>query len=573
MMPTPATTALDTSLKLDRTLHAAEAKIFGGLSHVAARLAFADWAMQLANQPARRSALALLAYQDMVAFWRQSVGLPVETLTPCAGDHRFAYPGWQTNPFALAQQSFLRAERWWHSATNSIAGVSSQHERMVSFLTRQMLDTIAPSNIPALNPEVIDATRASGGDNLRRGASNYVHDLTAISAKDQPLAHTPGKDVAVTPGKVVFRNALIELIQYTPTTGEVRPEPVLIVPAWIMKYYILDLSPANSFIRYLAGQGTTVFCISWLNPGAEQRDLGLDDYRADGVMAALTAVTAICGPHPVHALGYCLGGTLLSIAAAAMARDGDVRLASLTLLAAQTDFTEAGELALFTTEGQLALLDDMMSQQGYLDSTQMAGTFAMLRSNDLIWSRMARRYYLGEEDHESDMMSWDADATRMPYRMHSEYLHKLYLHNDMAEGRITVGGRAVSIASIHTPCFLVSAETDWVAPWRSVYKFLLLNGGNITFALASGGHNGGVVSVPGVPHRHYRMARRPPGGAYAAPEDWLAANAPIEGSWWPACAAFLAEHSSAPTAPPPCGNPEAGYPPLEDAPGHYVLQR
>jgi polyhydroxyalkanoate synthase len=322
-----------------------------------------------------------------------------------------------------------------------------------------------------------------------------------------------------------------------------------------------------------------VFCISWLNPGAAQRDVGLDDYRAEGVMAALDAVGAICRPDGdgrdarIHAVGYCLGGTLLSIAAAAMARDADARLASLTLLAAQTDFTEAGELQVFVTEAQLELLDDIMWKQGYLDSTQMAGAFSLLRSNDLIWSRMTRRYYLGEEDDASDMVSWDADATRMPCRMQSEYLRELYLHNDLAEGRLRAGGKPVSVGEIRCPCFVISAEADWVAPWRSVHKFLLLNAGDVTFVLASGGHNGGVVSVPGVPHRHFRILRRAPNAGYRGPEAWMEAAALTEGSWWPALVSFLDGHSSAPAAPPPLGNPKAGYETLEDAPGHYVLQR
>ena len=447
-------------------------------------------------------------------------------------------------------------------------------ERLVGFLTRQTLDAVSPSNFPALNPEVIDATRLSQGTNLQRGAWNFMSDLAASVAKTTPhLAHTPGQDVAITPGNVVFRNELIELIQYAPSTDSVRPEPILIVPAWIMEYYILDLSPENSLVRYLIAQGYTVFCISWLNPAAAQRDVGLDDYRTKGVMAALDVVGAICGQAKIHALGYCLGGTLLSMAAAAMARDADNRLASLTMLAAQTDFTEAGDLKVFITEAQLADLDEVMIRQGYLDSTQMAGAFAMLRSNDMIWSRITRRYYLGETEHASDMVSWDDDTTRLPFLMHSEYLRKLYLDNDLAEGRLCVGGEPVSVGDIHLPCFLISTETDWVAPWRSVHKFLLLNGGDVTFALASGGHNGGIVSVPGTPHRHYRILRREPGAGYQAPENWMKAATLTEGSWWPAYVSFLDEHSSAPAAPPPTGNAKAGYEKLEDAPGLYVLQR
>ncbi|OYW09706.1 MAG: poly-beta-hydroxybutyrate polymerase, partial [Acidiphilium sp. 37-67-22] len=376
-----------------------------------------------------------------------------------------------------------------------------------------------------------------------------------------------------TPGKVVYRNRLIELIQYAPATDEVRPEPVLIVPAWIMKYYILDLSPENSLVRYLVGQGYTVFMMSWHNPDKGDRDLTLDDYRADGVMAALDAVSAITGARKIHATGYCLGGTLLSIAAAAMARDHDSRLASVTLFAAQTDFTEAGELQLFITEAQLAFLEDLMWQQGYLDTKQMAGAFQMLRSNDLIWSRMIRRYFIGEQEHTNDLMSWNMDATRMPYRMHAEYLRHLFLHNDLAEGRLSAGGRPVAIGDIDVPFFVVGTERDHIAPWHSVYKLHLLNRGPITFVLTSGGHNAGIVSEPGHPHRHYALLQRLPGEPYLAPEAWQDEAPQHDGSWWPEWVAFLGAHSGAPAAPPPLGREEAGYPVLGAAPGHYIHER
>ena len=383
----------------------------------------------------------------------------------------------------------------------------------------------------------------------------------------------PGRDIAITPGQVVLRNELIELLQYTPRTKTVRPEPVLIVPAWIMKYYILDLSPVNSMIRYLVEQGYTVFCISWLNPSAAQRELSLDDYRTKGVMAAIDAVQAISGSDKIHATGYCLGGTLLTIAAAAMARANDERLASLSLLAAQTDFTEAGELQLFISEAQLAFLDDLMWKQGYLDSAQMAGAFQMLRSNDLIWSRLIRRYYLGEEDAPNDMMSWNMDATRMPYRMHSEYLWHLFQNNNLAEGRFPAGGNPVSVHDISVPIFAVGTESDHIAPWRSVHKLHLLNPGDITFVLTSGGHNAGIISEPGHPHRHYRSLRHLPDSHYHAPDEWLQLATLTEGSWWPAWAAWLDTHSSAPVPPPPMGNAKAGYKCLEPAPGQYILQR
>jgi len=556
----------------DRALHAAQAKLTGGLSPAALGIAWADWFMHLANQPGRRAELLSLAARDALTLSRQALGQTADVVTPPPDDHRFAHPSWQAPQFALAVQAFLRTERWWQAATSGVPGVSAAHERTVGFVARQMLDIAAPSNFPLFNPEVIEAAQSSGGETFTRGLAHFIEDMQA-NGQTAALPMAPGREVAATPGTVVFRNELIELIQYTPTTGSARPEPILIVPAWIMKYYILDLSPHNSMMRFLVAQGFTVFCISWVNPDATMRAVGLDDYRRLGVMAAIDAVSAICGSAKIHAAGYCLGGTLLSIAAAAMGRDHDGRLASLTLLAAQTDFTEAGELQLFISEAQLAFLDDIMWAKGYLDSSQMAGAFQMLRANDLIWSRLVRRYYLGDEDHPNDMMSWNMDATRMPYKMHSEYLHHLFQENDLAEGRLMAGGRNVSIADIHLPIFAIGTETDHIAPWRSVYKLHLLNAGEITFVLTSGGHNAGVVSEPGHPHRHYRLARRRQDGLYLPPDEWMAREAVHEGSWWLPWTAWLAAQSGPKVPPPAIGNAKAGYAELAPAPGDYVLQR
>ena len=294
---------------------------------------------------------------------------------------------------------------------------------------QQWLDLISPSNVPWLNPEVIEAARTTGGRNFLAGLINLLHDRSGTPARGN---FGVGKNLAVTRGKVVYRNELIELIQYAPVTAKVSPEPVLIVPAWIMKYYILDLSPANSLIRFLVEQGHTVFAISWRNPGPEMHDTTFDDYRTLGVMAALDAIRAICGDAKVHAAGYCLGGSLLTISAAAMARDNDDRLASLSLFAAQTDFTEAGELQLFITEDQLSFLGDVIKTQGFLSSEQMGGAFQMLQSNDLVWSRAVHRYLLGQQEAPFDLMAWNADGTRLPARMHVEYLRSLYLRNELA---------------------------------------------------------------------------------------------------------------------------------------------
>jgi len=567
-------TDLPPKLDLDRSLHAAEAKLTGGLSPTSLGLAWADWFLHLADQPGRQLSLMRHAAADWAAMTRQAIGLQAEPLVPEPTDHRFTDPGWQHGPSNFAVQAFLRAERFWDLATTNIPGVSKESERMVNFTARQIMDMAAPSNIPVLNPEVLAKTQSTYGDNLRQGAKHFISDLRISGSNTAvPLPMQPGKDVAITPGSVVFRNELIELIQYTPTTKTVRPEPILIVPAWIMKYYILDLSPHNSMVKFLVDQGFTVFCISWCNPDASLRDVGLDDYRRLGVMAALDAVTAICGSAKIHATGYCLGGTLLSIAAAAMARDHDERLLSLTLLAAQTDFTEAGELQLFISDAQLAFLDDTMWQQGYLDSSQMAGAFQMLRANDLIWSHLVRRYYLGEEDHPNDMMSWNMDATRMPFRMHSEYLRRLFLNNDLAEGRFEAGGRKISLADIHVPLFVIGTETDHIAPWHSVYKLQQLNLGDFTFVLTSGGHNAGVVSEPGHPRRHFRKLERKTGELYVPPEEWQVQAPCIEGSWWLAWVEWLNARSGTPAKPPEIGAPKGGFPVLEPAPGQYILQR
>ncbi|MBV8592079.1 MAG: polyhydroxyalkanoic acid synthase [Acetobacteraceae bacterium] len=556
--------------QLDALLHAIEGQVTYGLSPISMWLAFADWAAHLGNAPGFRFGLGADALMRIGQFTNAAFD-PTQrpVIQPARLDHRFVSQKWQRWPYNLFSQGFLLAEAWWSRATSGPPGIKDSNQRIVSFAARQWLDAFSPSNFAWANPEVVDATLQTGGQNLAAGLQNLLTDmLEATSGRSAQSQYKVGRDLAATPGKVVARNELIELIQYAPSTLQVRPEPVLIVPAWIMKYYILDLSPRNSLIRYLVSQGFTVVAISWRNPGPEMRHTSLDDYRTKGVLAALDAVNSVCGNVPVHGCGYCLGGTLLCIAAAAMARDNDKRLASMTLFAAQTDFTEAGELQLFINEDQVAFLSDVMQVQGTLDSRQMAGAFQLLRSNDLVWSRAIRSYLLGVREMPNDLMAWNADGTRMPARMHAEYLHRLFIHNDLAEGRFPVGGRPVAMENVRAPMFVVATETDHIAPWRSVHKIHLLNGGKLTFVLTSGGHNAGIVSEPGHPNRHFRIAVRPEGGTVLSPDEWLARADRRSGSWWPVWSEWLAQHSGPMREPPPMGS--ARFPPLENAPGRYV---
>ena len=563
---------------LDRILHSEVAKLTGGLSPIGLYQAWSDWAAHLAAAPGRRALLAAEAARDyarLAAYAARSLasgGKEQPVVEPLPQDRRFASEGWQRWPFNILHQAFLLQERWWHRATTGLRGVTSRHERLTEFAARQVLDTVAPSNFILTNPDIIERTLATGGRNLLAGLNNLVEDWQRTASGKKPVGaekYVVGKTLAVTPGKVVWRNRLMELIQYAPTTAEVRPEPLLIVPAWIMKYYVLDLSPGNSLVRYLVGQGFTVFMVSWKNPDADDRDLTFDDYRRLGVDTALDIVGRIVPGVRIHTLGYCLGGTLLAIAAAAMARDGDTRLASMGLLAAQTDFTEPGELELFISASELALLDDMMWRQGYLDDEQMAWAFRLLRSNDLIWSRLVTEYLMGERQGMNDLMAWNADSTRLPYRMHSEYLRRLFLHNDLAEGRIMVGGRPVALSDIRAPIFAVGTLRDHVAPWRSAFKLPLLTDTEVTFLLTSGGHNAGIVSEPGHRGRTYQMATRPADGAYIDPDRWADSEPRREGSWWPEYAGWLAARSGRPVKPPEIGG--GALAPLGEAPGTYVL--
>jgi polyhydroxyalkanoate synthase subunit PhaC len=562
----------------DRTLHAATARFTSGISPAAVVQAYLDWAMHLAYAPGKRTHLLNKAIRKASRFARYINQCAIDgsraecCIEPLPQDHRFADPAWQTWPFNFIYQAFLLQQQWWHNATTDVRGVAKRHEDMVEFGARQILDTMAPSNFLLTNPEILARTVYTGGLNLIKGWHNLLEDWERwLNGKKESGAErfVVGRDVALTPGKVVFRDRLVELIQYAPATVQVRPEPILIVPAWIMKYYILDLSPHNSLVKYLTEQGFTVFMISWKNPDPNDRELGMEDYRAS-VMSSLDAVAAIV-EKKIHAVGYCLGGTLLSIAAAAMARDGDDRIATLTFFAAQTDFTEAGELTMLTDESQIAFLEDLMWEQGFLDSKQMAGVFEMLRSNDLVWSRLVHDYLLGERPPMTDLMAWNTDATRMPYRMHSQYLRGMFLNNDLAEGRYVAAGKPVALSDLRAPIFVVGTERDHIAPWRSTYKINLQTAADVTYVLTTGGHNAGIVSEPGHQGRCFRIAEKNADGHYLDPERFLTEARRESGSWWPQWACWLTGHSGAPVSPPPMGAANAGYASIEDAPGLYVL--
>ncbi|MGF1463070.1 MAG: PHA/PHB synthase family protein [Maricaulaceae bacterium] len=566
---------------LDRAVHANMAQLTGGMSPAALGVAYIDWAAHLAMSPGKTAELAINAWTGAfklanfagACFWVG--GDPKACLEPAEHDARFRDKAWERWPYSFMAQSFLMVEDWWRQAAYGVRGVSVEHSRLIDFTNRQVLDMTAPSNFVFTNPQVLDRTWAEGGSNLYRGWKNVIDDLERQSKGRPPAgaeAFQVGRDLALTPGHVVFRNDLMELIQYSPTTETVHPEPILIVPAWIMKYYILDLTPKNSMIQYLVGQGHTVFVVSWKNPDGDDRNIGFDDYRRLGVMAALDAIGEIIPDTDVHGVGYCLGGTLLGVAAGAMAGRDDDRFKTLTLLAAQWDFTEAGEIRLFVNDASVSFLEDMMWSQGYLQAEQMSGAFHILRSKELIWSRIVREYLLGERLPMMDLMAWNADSTRMPYRMHTEYLRNFFLNNDLADGRHKVDGKTVALTDIRAPIFAVGTEKDHVAPWRSVYKVRQLTDTDVTFVLTSGGHNAGIVSEPGHPRRRYRMATTAADDLAEDAEVWFAAHTPQEGSWWPAWQAWLADHSSAPTAPPPeprwLGDPEAT---LIPAPGRYVF--
>lgn len=538
-------------------INATVAKLTGGLSPVALTRAYTDWAAHLWLTPAKQKELFK--------------GLR-ETPVP---DKRFASEEWQKWPYNVYAEAFLRTRDFWENATTNVPGVDKHYGELVNFMARTVVDTFSPTNFPWTNPEVLKKTRETHGMNFVKGHANFLEDYFAKKEGRGPIGiekFEVGKDVAVTPGKVVYRNRLIELIQYNPTTENVQAEPILIVPAWIMKYYILDLSPKDSMVKYLVSQGFTVFMISWKNPWEEDGDLGLLDYIKLGPLAALDAINAIIPGQKVHAAGYCLGGTLLSIVAAILGGEGDERLASMTLFAAQTDFTEAGELTLFIDEDQLKFLEDVMESKKYLDGKQMAGAFQLLHMTDLLWNPAVQKYLLGERSPMIALMSWNADTTRMPYKMHAEYLRKFFLNNELAEGRYDVDGKTVNLSNIRVPLFVVGTSSDHVAPAKSVYKVHAFVDKNVqvTFVLAKGGHNAGIVSEPGHPRRNFQYSTSWGCDGVHDFETFKKQARKEDGSWWVFWKDWLYALNPKTVEAPQFGAPEKGLAPIEDAPGTYI---
>jgi polyhydroxyalkanoate synthase len=563
---------------LSRHLLATLAQWTGGLSPQAFGGAWLNVLARLAVSPGRQAELARSALSKSITLAQFSASAmagesPRAEGTPYA--NRFADPAWSKFPFNVVAQTFLSASEWAREVVRDVPGASAAAENIVSFTVREGLELMAPDNYLPTNPQLIRQTVDENGRNLVRGLKHLAEDIGRTYKGLGPVGvenYEVGKQVAATPGKVILRNRLMELIQYSPQTENVYAEPILIVPAWIMKYYILDLSPKNSLVNYLTGLGHTVFMISWKNPTAEDRDLTMDDYLTLGVRAALDAVTKVVPKRKVHAVGYCIGGTLLSIAAAELAAQEDERLATVTMFAAQTDFSEPGELSVFISPAQLAMLEAMMWKAGVLESRQMGSAFQLLRTYDLLWAPSVATYLKGERSGVNDLMSWNADGTRMAYRMHVDYLHQLYLNNDLAEGRYVANGEMLSLSDVTVPMFVVGTETDHVAPWRSVYKVgRLVRSRDYTFCLTSGGHNAGIISGPQHPKRRHRVQTLKSGARLPSADRYLASVEPTPGSWWPTWAKWLEEHSSErKVAPPGMGAPKQGLKPLGPAPGTYV---
>ncbi|MGE0190062.1 MAG: PHA/PHB synthase family protein [Steroidobacteraceae bacterium] len=568
-----------TAEQMNRDLQAQLATITGGLAPEPFIQAWWDWYLGLSQAPETQAQITQDAWAKAMDTWQFAAqAASGSSAAAVTDDRRFAHEGWNQWPFNVYARGHKNWESWFQSSLSSVPGIDAGSAQRVEFVGRQVMDSVSPTNYLHTNPELLEQTRAESGQNLVRGYKHWVEDVQSALSGNKPSASDEfvvGRDIATTPGKVVLRNDLIELIQYSPQTPNVHAEPILITPPWIMKYYILDLSPGKSLVQYLVEQGHTVFLMSWKNPTEIDRNLGIDDYLNLGFMEALDAVSAIVPERKIHMVGYCIGGTLSFIGTSLLAQRGDQRIGSLSLFASLCDFSEPGELSLFIDPKQLAMLDAMMAKKGFLDSKEMGAAFQLLRSYDLMWTPLVNNYVRGKRDKLNDLMAWNADGTRMPCRMHSEYLSKLYLENQLANNQFEIGGELVNLSAITVPMLVVGTETDHVTPWRSVYKARQhTRSEDYTFLLTSGGHNAGIVSGPSNPKRRYRSLHFSDAQSSMPADEWFKGTAPQPGSWWPVWQQWLAARSSGEkVSPPAMGNGDQGYWPTVDAPGEYVMQR
>jgi polyhydroxyalkanoate synthase len=492
---------------------------------------------------------------------------------PLATDRRFQHSAWTENIlFDYIKQSYLISAEAILSAVSRVNGLNPKTAHKVDFYTRQFVDAMSPSNFLATNPEVLQTTIETGGENLLRGLTNLLDDLErgrgqlAVTMTDLK-AFRLGESVAATPGKVIFQNELMQVIQYAPSTPEVKRRPLVIVPPWINKFYVLDLRPKNSFIKWAVDQGHTVFVISWVNPDRRLAHKRFEDYMLEGPLAALTAIEAAAGEREVNAIGYCLGGTLLAATLAYLAAQNDDRIRSATYLGTLVDFTDVGDMAVFIDEEQLAVLEKRMRRRGYLEGRDMALAFNMLRANDLIWSFVISNYLLGKQPIPFDLLYWNADSTRMPATMHSFYLRNMYHENRLAiPGGISLAGVPIDLRRIETPTFILSTREDHIAPWQSTYAATRLYQGPIKFVLADSGHIAGMISPPGSKYGHWQNTNLP-----KTPAEWFETASLVKSSWWPTWEEWISGHSG--------GSVKAREPggglsqPIEDAPGSYVRAR
>ena len=540
--------------------------------------AFLEMTTRMMADPARLAEAQTALWNDYLLLWQKTAerflgGAAEPVIATPPEDRRFRDHAWSDNTlFDFIKQSYLMTARWLQGTVRNVEGLDEQTARKVDFYTRQFVDAIAPTNFVLTNPEVLRATIESRGENLVQGLKNLLDDLErgkghlAISMTD-PSAFKIGENVAASPGKVVYQNDLMQLIQYAPTTATVKRRPLLIIPPWINKFYILDLRPANSFIRWAVGQGHTVFVISWVNPDAKLAAKTFEDYMREGPLAALDAMEAATGERTANVIGYCLGGTLLAATLAYMAAKRDARVKSATYFVTMVDFAEAGELSVFIDEEQLQALEQRMKKKGYLEARDMHATFNMLRANDLIWSFVVNNYLLGKSPFPFDLLYWNADSTRMPAAMHSFYLRTMYQQNLLVKpGGIKLGGVRIDLRKVRTPAFLLSTREDHIAPWRSTYAATQIYAGPIKFVLSASGHIAGVVNPPGSKYGHYENDKNPP-----TAEEWLAGATKHPDSWWPVWEEWIAQHAGGEV---PARHPGDGkLPPLEDAPGSYVKVR